>query len=50
MNAFAAAQGNGKADELQRELLALFERENRSGVADATRIPATFLKVTVTCP
>ncbi|MBN8507611.1 MAG: class I SAM-dependent methyltransferase [Burkholderiales bacterium] len=50
MNAFAAAQGNGKADELQRELLALFERENRSGSAERTSIPATFLKVTVDCP
>jgi SAM-dependent methyltransferase len=50
MNAFAAAEGNGKADELQRELQALFERENRSGTAGATSIPATFLQVTVDCP
>jgi len=50
MNAFAAAQGNGKADDLQRELLALFEHENRSGSANRTSIPATFLKVTVVCP
>jgi ubiquinone/menaquinone biosynthesis C-methylase UbiE len=47
MNAFAAAQTNGKADELQRELQALFERENRGGAEGATSIPATFLKVTV---
>jgi SAM-dependent methyltransferase len=50
MNAFAAAEGNGKAGELQRELQALFERENRSGSADRTSIPATFLKVVVACP
>jgi hypothetical protein len=50
MNAFAAAEGHGKADELQRGLQALFERENRSGSADRTSIPATFLKVVVACP
>jgi SAM-dependent methyltransferase len=48
MNAFAAAKANGKAAELQQELEALFERENRSQVKGATVIPATFLKVTVT--
>jgi len=47
MNAFAAAEKNGKAEELERELVALFERENRSGSKDHTLIPATFLKVTV---
>lgn len=47
MNAFEAAEKNGKAAELQRELVELFERENRSGSADTTSIPATFLKVTV---
>ena len=46
MNAFAAAEQNGKAADLQRELVALFERENRSPNG-ATSIPATFLKVTV---
>jgi SAM-dependent methyltransferase len=50
MNAFAAAESSGRADELQRELEALFERENRSGSTGATSIPATFLKVTVVCP
>src|SRR4029079_352664 len=44
MNAFAAAEQNGKAADLQRELVALFERENRSPNG-ATSIPATFLKV-----
>jgi SAM-dependent methyltransferase len=48
MNAFAAAGQNGKADELQRELEALFEHQNRSAVGGATSIPATFLRVTVT--
>src|SRR4029453_10465947 len=32
MNAFAAAEQSGKAANLQEELQALFERENRSGV------------------
>jgi ubiquinone/menaquinone biosynthesis C-methylase UbiE len=46
MNAFAAAEQNGKAADLQRELEALFERENRSQNG-STSIPATFLQVTV---
>jgi SAM-dependent methyltransferase len=50
MNAFAAAAQNGKAEDLQSELVALFERENRHASSNATTIPATFLKVTVTCP
>ena len=49
-NAFAAASENGKAGELQRELGALFERENRSATPGRTTIPATFLKVVVACP
>jgi len=48
MNAFAAAEQSGKAADLQRELEALFDRENRSESKDATSIPATFLKVTAT--
>jgi len=48
MNAFAAAEQNGKSAELQRELEALFERQNRSEVKGTTSIPATFLRVTVT--
>ena len=47
MNAFAAAEQNGKADELQQELDALFARQNTSAVDGATSIPATFLRVTV---
>jgi ubiquinone/menaquinone biosynthesis C-methylase UbiE len=46
MNAFAAAEANGRADDLQRELDALFEEQNTT--ADGTTaIPATFLRVTV---
>jgi len=48
MNAFAAAEQNGKADALKQELVALTARENRSGKQDATIIDATFLKVMVT--
>jgi SAM-dependent methyltransferase len=47
MNAFDAAEKNGKADALRGELEALFETQNRSGRADLTSIPATYLRVTV---
>lgn len=47
MNAFEAAEKNGKAEELQRELEALFTKENKSADKNATCISATFLKVTV---
>src|SRR5687767_2607794 len=47
MNAFAAAEQNGKAADLQRELEALFESQNTSEVKGATSVPATFLRVTV---
>jgi SAM-dependent methyltransferase len=47
MNAFAAAESNGKSADLQRELATLFERENRSNGNGGTSIPATFLRVTV---
>jgi ubiquinone/menaquinone biosynthesis C-methylase UbiE len=45
MNAFEAAEKDGRADALARELIALFEAKNES--ARATSIPATFLRVTV---
>jgi SAM-dependent methyltransferase len=45
MNAFEAAEKNGKAEALFAELEALFEAQNHSGRADATVIPATFLRV-----
>jgi len=47
MNAFAAAEQSGKAADLQQELEALFERQNRSEHEGAISIPATFLRVTV---
>jgi len=45
MNAFEAADKNGKAAELQKELEELFTRQNRSD--SGTSIPATFLRVIV---
>jgi ubiquinone/menaquinone biosynthesis C-methylase UbiE len=48
MNAFAAAEQNGKTTDLEQELEALFEQQNRSKVEGTTSIPATFLRVTVT--
>jgi SAM-dependent methyltransferase len=47
MNAFEAADKSGRADDLAKELDALFVAQNQSGRADATVIPATFLRVTV---
>jgi SAM-dependent methyltransferase len=47
MNAFAAAERNGKASELQKELGALFTEQNKSSDPALTSIPATFLRVTV---
>lgn len=47
MNAFEAAEKNGKAEQLQNELVALFESQNRSGDTKTTVISATFLLVTV---
>lgn len=47
MNAFEAAEKEGKEADLQRELEVLFERQNQSTDKNATSIPATFLKVTV---
>jgi len=48
MNAFAAAEQNGKSAALRQEFEALFERQNQSPAAGATSIPAAFLRVTVT--
>lgn len=48
MNAFEAAERNGKADELQHELAVLFDAQNQSGDPARTVIPATFLLVNVT--
>ena len=48
MNAFDAAEKNGKAGDLQKELTALFESQNKSADRSKSSIPATFLRVTVT--
>lgn len=48
MNAFDAAEKEGKAAQLQEELEALFISQNKSENPGTTSIPATFLKVTVT--
>jgi hypothetical protein len=48
MNAFDAAEKNGKADELRSQLEDLFSSQNRSSRKDAVTIPAAFLRVTVT--
>jgi len=50
MNAFEAAEKNGKAGELQNELEALFASRNKSNNKNFTSIPATFLRVTVLVP
>jgi len=50
MNAFDAAGKNGRAEALKSELDALFASQNKSGRADHTTIPASFLRVTVAVP
>ena len=47
MNAFEAAEKNGKAEDLQKELEALFNSQNKSSSNNTTSIPATFMLVTV---
>lgn len=47
MNAFEAAEKNGRAAELANELVMLFNKENRSLSTNMTSIPATYLRVTV---
>jgi len=48
MNAFEAAEKQGKAQELQQELEVLFDSQNKSLDSNHTSIDATFLRVTVT--
>jgi hypothetical protein len=48
MNAFEAAEKNGKAANLQHELEALFNSQNKSTAEDTVSIPANYLQVTVT--
>ncbi|MGM9507833.1 class I SAM-dependent methyltransferase [Larkinella sp. GY13] len=47
MNAFEAAEKNGKALELLRELEDLFTSQNKSTDPNLTSVDATFLRVTV---
>ena len=47
MNAYAAAEADGKADVLDFELETLFNSHNTATQAGTTSIPATFLRVTV---
>jgi len=47
MNAFAAAEENGRTEELARELTALFEEKNENSDDGSSSIPATYLHVTV---
>jgi SAM-dependent methyltransferase len=46
MNAFDAAEANGRTADLEDELVALFNSHNDSQNAGTTSIPATFLRVT----
>lgn len=47
MNAFESAEKSGRADDLRKELVALFTAQNKSTNKSMTTIPATFLRVTV---
>ena len=47
MNAFEAAEKNGRANELQKELEDLFNSQNTSSNKELTCIPAAFLRVRV---
>ena len=49
MNAFDAAEKNGKVEALQSELESLFINQNKGKTVNSTYIPATFLRVTVRC-
>jgi ubiquinone/menaquinone biosynthesis C-methylase UbiE len=49
MNAFDAAEKNGKSTELQQELISLFSSQNKNSDLNKTEIPATYLRVTVNC-
>jgi SAM-dependent methyltransferase len=50
MNAFEAADKQGRADALHAELDELFNAQNRSADPSQTVIPATYLRVTVGVP
>jgi SAM-dependent methyltransferase len=50
MEAFEAAEKNGRAEDIRKDLCALFERLNTSQREGVSSIPAAFLRVTVTVP
>ena len=50
MEAFEAAEKNGRAEDIRKDLCALFERLNTSQRKGVSSIPAAFLRVTVTVP
>ena len=47
MNAFEAADKNGRADALREELEALFTAQNVSSIDGTTTVPANYLRVSV---
>ena len=47
MNAYEAAATDGRQDELQSKLEALFAEQNTSPSPGSTTLAATFLRVTV---
>lgn len=49
MNAFEAAEKDGRSAELQQELDTLFNSQNKSGSDKTMMIPAAYLRVTVHC-
>ncbi|SHN38579.1 class I SAM-dependent methyltransferase [Chitinophaga sp. CF418] len=49
MNAFEAAEKEGRSADLQQELEELFNNQNKNGSEKGTVIPATYLRVTVNC-
>lgn len=50
MEAFEAAEKNGRAEDMRKDLCALFERLNTRQREGVSSIPAAFLRVTVTVP
>ena len=49
MNAFDAAEKNGKTTALEQELITLFNSQNKAELSDTCVIHATYLRVTVSC-
>ena len=49
MNAFDAAEKNGKTTDLEQELITLFNSQNKAELSDTCVIHATYLRVTVSC-